>query len=99
MGATKASRPNPAGRLPLHIARLGWDAEQLAAYQREQLQALLATAARHSSFHARRLAGIDPGRFKPGQLARLPVMTRTCTPRSTDAPMRYSGTEQSPSTR
>jgi len=65
-----------ASCLPLHIARLGWDAEQLAAYQREQLRALLATAARHSSFHARRLAGIDPGRFEPGQLAGLPVMTK-----------------------
>jgi phenylacetate-CoA ligase len=65
-----------ASRLPLHIARLGWDAEQLAAHQREQLRALLTTAAGHSSFYARRLAGIDAGRFELGQLAELPVLTK-----------------------
>jgi hypothetical protein len=33
-----------AARLPEHIARLGWDARQLADHQREQLRALLACA-------------------------------------------------------
>jgi phenylacetate-CoA ligase len=65
-----------AGRLPRHIGRLGWDAPQLAAHQRERLRALLACALERSPFHARRLAGIDPGRFEPGQLAELPVMTK-----------------------
>ncbi len=65
-----------AARLPEHISRLGWDARQLADHQREQLRALLACALERSPFHARRLAGIDPGRFEPGQLAELPVMTK-----------------------
>lgn len=65
-----------AARLPDHVGRLGWDARQLAGHQRDQLQALLACALERSPFHARRLAGIDPGRFEPGQLAELPVMTK-----------------------
>ena len=65
-----------AARLPEHVGRLGWDARQLAGHQREQLRALLACALERSPFHARRLAGIDPGRFEPGQLAGLPVMTK-----------------------
>jgi phenylacetate-coenzyme A ligase PaaK-like adenylate-forming protein len=65
-----------AARLPAHIGRLGWDARQLADHQRDQLRSLLACALERSSFHARRLAGIDPGRFEPGQLAELPVMTK-----------------------
>jgi phenylacetate-CoA ligase len=65
-----------AARLPEHIGRLGWDARQLAGHQRGQLRALLACALERSPFHARRLAGIDPGRFEPGQLAGLPVMTK-----------------------
>jgi phenylacetate-CoA ligase len=65
-----------ASRLPQHIGRLGWDAQRLASHQREQLRALLATALERSPFHARRLAGIDPGRFELGQLAELPVMTK-----------------------
>jgi phenylacetate-CoA ligase len=65
-----------ASRLPEHIGRLGWDAPRLAGHQREQLRALLACALERSPFHARRLAGIDPRRFEPGQLAELPVMTK-----------------------
>ncbi len=65
-----------AARLPEHIGRLGWDARRLAGHQREQLRALLTVALERSPFHARRLAGIDPGRFEPGQLAELPVMTK-----------------------
>jgi hypothetical protein len=34
------------------------------------------TGMERSPFHARRLAGIDPGRFELGQLAELPVMTK-----------------------
>jgi phenylacetate-CoA ligase len=65
-----------ASRLPPHIGRLGWDAQQLAAHQTEQLRALLATALERSPFHARRLAGVDPARFELSQLAELPVMTK-----------------------
>ena len=65
-----------AARLPGHLQRLGWDAGRLAAYQRERLRTLLACAAERSPFHARRLAGIDPGRFEPADLADLPVMSK-----------------------
>ncbi len=65
-----------ARRLERHIARLDWDAPQLAQHQREQLRALLATAIERSPFHARRLAGIDPGCFELGQLPDLPVMSK-----------------------
>ncbi len=61
-------------RLDQHIGRLGWDARRLAEHQREQLRALLATAIERSPFHARRLAGLDPGCFELDQLTELPVM-------------------------
>ena len=37
---------------------------------------LLAHAAEHSPFHARRLRGRDLSRFEAGDLAGLPVMTK-----------------------
>ena len=63
-------------RLPDHIQRLPWDAGRLAAHQRERLRALLACAMERSPFHARRLAGIEPGCFEPADLAGLPVMSK-----------------------
>jgi phenylacetate-CoA ligase len=65
-----------AARLPGHIQRLSWEPGRLAAYQREQLRALLACAIERSPFHARRLGGIDPGRFELADLAVLPVMSK-----------------------
>jgi phenylacetate-CoA ligase len=64
------------GRMPGHIERLGWDAAQLAGWQRARLRALLARATERSPFHAARLAGIDPARFELADLPRLPVMTK-----------------------
>jgi phenylacetate-coenzyme A ligase PaaK-like adenylate-forming protein len=63
-------------RMPEHIGRLGWDAGQLAAWQRDRLRALLARAIAGSPFHAARVRGIDPDRFELADLARLPVMTK-----------------------
>jgi phenylacetate-CoA ligase len=63
-------------RLGQYTQRVGWDADQLAAHQRERLRVLLAHAAEHSPFHARRLRGLDLSRFEVGDLARLPVMTK-----------------------
>jgi phenylacetate-CoA ligase len=65
-----------AARLPEHLSRLGWDRARLAAHQRDRLRQLLAHAAAHSPFHARRLAGIDAERFEVADLPRLPVMTK-----------------------
>jgi hypothetical protein len=64
-------------RLSLHTWRLSWDAGQLAAHQRERLRMLLAYAAEYSPFHARRLRGLDLSRFEVGDLAGLPVMTKS----------------------
>jgi phenylacetate-coenzyme A ligase PaaK-like adenylate-forming protein len=63
-------------RLGQYTGRLGWDDGQLAVHQRERLRALLAHAAEHSPFHARRLRGLDLSRFELADLARLPVMTK-----------------------
>jgi phenylacetate-coenzyme A ligase PaaK-like adenylate-forming protein len=63
-------------QMPGHIARLGWDAGRLAAFQRDRLRALLARAIAGSPFHAGRLRGVDPDRFELADLARLPVMTK-----------------------
>jgi len=63
-----------AAQLPGHLGRLAWDAERLAAHQRDGLRALVAHAREHSRFHARRLAGIDVQRVD--DLVQLPVMTK-----------------------
>ncbi|HEY1324189.1 MAG TPA: hypothetical protein VGF32_28290 [Streptosporangiaceae bacterium] len=65
-----------AGHLDRHLARLHWDDAQLARHQRDRLRELLAYAAEHSPFHARRLRGVDPSRFELADLPRLPVMTK-----------------------
>src|SRR5437764_13815167 len=62
--------------MPPHIARLGWKAGRLAAYQRDRLRALLTRAIERSPFHAARLRGVNPDRFELADLARLPVMTK-----------------------
>ena len=64
-------------RLSQHTSRLDWDAADLAAHQRQRLRVLLAYAAEYSPFHARRLRGLDLSRFEPGDLAGLPVMTKS----------------------
>ena len=66
-----------AWRLGQYTQRLGWDAGQLAAHQRDRLRVLLAHAAEHSPFHARRLRGLDLERLELTDLARLPVMTKS----------------------
>jgi len=59
------------------IERLGWDADQVREYQRQQLRALLAHAAERSPFHSRRLADVKADRFELADLADLPVMTKS----------------------
>jgi phenylacetate-CoA ligase len=65
-----------AQRLPSHIARVAWSAEQIANHQEEQLRLLLAHAIENSPYHARRLRGVDPDRFMLSDLPSLPVMTK-----------------------
>lgn len=61
---------------PEHLARVNWDRAAILAHQRNALRALLAHAAEHSPFHARRLAGIDLDAVDPRDLSGLPVMTK-----------------------
>ena len=56
--------------------RLSWDADRIADHQRQRLRAQLAHAVERSSFHARRLKGIDADRFEVADLEELPVMTK-----------------------
>jgi phenylacetate-CoA ligase len=65
------------GDLPEQIRRLRWSEDQIQAHQRQRLRDLLAHALRHSRFHARRLADLDPARFELADLVQLPVMTKT----------------------
>jgi phenylacetate-CoA ligase len=64
-------------RIPEHLERLSWSAERIEAAQRDGLRRLLAHAVAHSPFHRQRLAGIDVASVEPGDLASLPVMTKT----------------------
>jgi len=64
-------------RLPEHVHRLSWSAEQIQATQRQALRRLLAHAVKHSPYHRRRLAGLDVESIDPTQLPRLPVMSKT----------------------
>jgi phenylacetate-coenzyme A ligase PaaK-like adenylate-forming protein len=61
---------------PAQLARLRWDRARIVAHQRERLRALLAYAVERSPFHARRLAKVDVSAVDPGDLSRLPVMTK-----------------------
>lgn len=63
-------------RIPEHVSRLTWSSERIAAHQRDALRGLLAHAAAHSPFYARRLRGIDPTRFELSDLPRLPTLTK-----------------------
>ncbi len=59
-----------------HLDRLSWNAPRLRTFQTERMRALLAHATAHSTFHAKRLAGIDTDRFELTDLAHLPVMEK-----------------------
>lgn len=63
-------------KLPVHLARLAWSAEQISAHQTLELRALLRRALASSPFHARRLGRLDPDAFTLGDLRSLPIMTK-----------------------
>ncbi len=60
-----------------HVARLDWSPEQIARYRDQRLRSLLAYAGERSPFHARRLRGLDPSTASVGDLASLPMMTKS----------------------
>lgn len=63
-------------RIPEHLERLSWSAEQIESAQRDGLRRLLAHAVAHSPFHRQRLAGADVASIEPAGLGSLPVMTK-----------------------
>jgi len=64
------------GGIGAQVERLSWNAQRIAAHQRDALRQLLARALAGSPFHRRRLSGIDPAHFEVGDLEKLPVMTK-----------------------
>ena len=62
--------------LATHFERLGWDRDQLTAYQTGRLRALLQAAVTDSPFHRHRLGGLDLDRFELADLPSLPPMTK-----------------------
>jgi len=64
-------------RIPEHVGRLSWSADQIESAQRDGLRRLLAHAVAHSPFHRQRLAGTDVASIEPAGLSSLPVMTKT----------------------
>src|SRR5689334_4251086 len=63
-------------RIPEHVERLSWSAEQIESAQRDGLRRLLTHAVAHSPFHRERLAGADVAVIGPAGLGSLPVMTK-----------------------
>jgi phenylacetate-CoA ligase len=69
-------RADAMARLPEHLTRLSWSAEQLRAWRTARLRDLAATARERSSWHRARLARIDVGRLDEDRLRDLPPMTK-----------------------
>jgi phenylacetate-CoA ligase len=72
----RSVRDDALGGTMAHFARLRWNRDQIIAEQRRGLARLLAHAAEHSPFHARRLRGIDLGAVDSCDMSALPVMTK-----------------------
>jgi phenylacetate-CoA ligase len=65
-----------ADRLSVEADRLTWPLERLHRLRDERLRALLRTARERSSWHAKRLAGIDVDAVTGADLAAIPAMTK-----------------------
>ena len=66
-----------AERMPAHVQRLSWSANQIEAERMRALREMLAFAKAESPWHASRLSRIDPDAFTAADLQALPVMTKT----------------------
>src|SRR5215207_3674570 len=65
-----------ADRLPAEAERLTWPLERLHRLRDERLRALLRTAKARSSWHAKRLTGVDVDAVTGADLAAIPTMTK-----------------------
>lgn len=61
---------------PAFIERVTWTPTRLHDEREEALRRLLRVAIDKSPWHARRLKGVDPARFRVGDLTALPPMTK-----------------------
>ena len=66
-----------AARMPAHVERLSWTAEQIRAERQRALRETLLHAKTNSPWHASRLSRVDPATFTEADLQALPVMTKT----------------------
>jgi hypothetical protein len=65
-----------AQRLPAHVARLAWSADQIKAERPRALREMLAFAKSKSPWHGARLGQVEPQSFTEGDLGTLPVMIK-----------------------
>jgi phenylacetate-CoA ligase len=65
-----------AQRLPEHLARLSWSADQIKAERQRALRETLAFAKANSPWHAERLKNIDAETFTEADVGRLPTMSK-----------------------
>ena len=66
-----------AARMPAHVERLSWSAEQIRAERQRGLRETLRHAKTNSPWHASRFSRVDPATFAEADLQALPVMTKT----------------------
>jgi phenylacetate-coenzyme A ligase PaaK-like adenylate-forming protein len=66
-----------AGRMPAHVARLRWTAEQIKAERQRALRETLSYAKAKSPWHLGRLSSVDPDSFMESDLQSLPIMSKT----------------------
>ena len=62
--------------VPEHLDRLRWPVERIREERERRLRTLLAAARERSSWHAGRLAAVDPATATEADLARIPPMTK-----------------------
>jgi phenylacetate-coenzyme A ligase PaaK-like adenylate-forming protein len=63
-------------RLPAHLERLRWSADQLSEERTRRLRALVATAKERSAWHRERLADVDAQTLDESTLGELPTMDK-----------------------
>jgi phenylacetate-coenzyme A ligase PaaK-like adenylate-forming protein len=64
------------GQIFEQVPRLAWSPDELRAHRRAALQATLAFAAEHSTWHSSRLARLDLSALDPDDLGALPTMAK-----------------------
>ena len=67
-----------AARMPAHVGRLSWTAEQIRAERQRALRETLLHAKTHSTWHADRLSRVDPETFTEADLHRTGPPTDAC---------------------